>query len=433
MKNSSRLISGRYQGYPASGADFQAIGIQQNPRRRRRFRWQSNGSVAAAILAAVEGGILPPGRSGPGFRLLPSFSPSLQLREPLSAGQDAPALRQARTPAATLAAALPRCVVSRVMRCLTVFAGLTWLFATTVHTVSAADVPLKAELKGPATEFTVYYQRQKVLVYSFAPQQFKPYVKELYTLKGDNILRDAPHDHLHHHALMYGIRVNGINFWEEIPGSGVQKPIQILRQETAMNSRGQPQVTFSQLIHWVAPQEAFLPDTSGVALLIERRTLVLTLDETNQETALQWQSEFQVGTKTNQVVLTGANYHGLGLRFLSELDPLAIHLNSGNTPDLRDNKQDVAGGRWGSVSFDAPGKPMTVVLFGRQDNARGEARFFTMRTPFAYLSATQGLDQEPLAYRSGDKFQLRYLITLYPEIKAKEFIDRRSQAWDRSE
>ena len=35
---------------------------------------------------------------------------------------------------------------------------------------------------------------------------------------GENLLRDAPHDHLHHHALMYGIRVNGVNFWEETPG-----------------------------------------------------------------------------------------------------------------------------------------------------------------------------------------------------------------------
>jgi hypothetical protein len=47
---------------------------------------------AAAILAAVEGGILPPGWGGPGFRLLPGFSLRPQLRQPLSAGQDTLAL-----------------------------------------------------------------------------------------------------------------------------------------------------------------------------------------------------------------------------------------------------------------------------------------------------------------------------------------------------
>jgi hypothetical protein len=268
------------------------------------------------------------------------------------------------------------------------------------------------------------------MVYSAAPQQFKPYVKELYTLKEYNILRDAPADHLHHHALMYGIRVNGLNFWEEISGSGVQKPIRLLKLETGVSTQGLPQVVICQLIHWVSPQEAFLPDTTPVALLVEQRTLTLTVDESQQEVALGWQSDFQVGAKTNQVVLTGANYHGLGMRFQKELDPVAAHLNSGNTPDLSGNKQDVTAGAWGSVSFDLPGKSATVVLFGSTRNTRGDAHFFTMRNPFAYLSATQALDKEPLVYHTGEKFKLSYLVTLYPEKKSPEFIQRRAQAWD---
>ncbi len=63
----------------------------------------------------------------------------------------------------------------------------------------------------------IAYQGKPVLVYAFNPQKFKPYVKELRTIQGDNILRDAPFDHLHHHALMYAIRVNGINFWKKLP------------------------------------------------------------------------------------------------------------------------------------------------------------------------------------------------------------------------
>ena len=298
--------------------------------------------------------------------------------------------------------------------------------------LGAADSPLVIEQKGQATEWTVYHQRQKVLVYSFSPQQFKPYVKELCTLKGVNVLRDAPFDHLHHHALMYAIRVNGINFWEETPGCGVQKPIKLLKQETGFDAQGRPQAVLSQLIHWVAAPEAFLPDTTAVALLVERRTLTLTLDEAQQEVALQWKSEFEVGNKTNTITLTGANYHGLGMRFLKELDPLAAHLNAGGKPDLSDNKQDISPHKWGAVSFDAPGQPATIVLFGHPDNARGDAAFFTMRTAFAYLSATQGLDKEPLVYRSGDTFTLNYLITLYPELKSAEAISQRGEQWAKS-
>jgi hypothetical protein len=280
-----------------------------------------------------------------------------------------------------------------------------------------------------ATEWTIKYEGRKLLVYSFAPQKFKPYVQELCTLQGYNILRDAPHDHLHHHALMYGIKVNGINFWEEVSGSGVQKPVTSSSPEFSANAAGLPQAKLAQTIHWVAPQDAFLPDASKEALLVEERTLTLTVNQTAHEAALHWKSKFQVGGKTNQVTLTGANYHGLGMRFRVELDPLAKHLNAGGAPDLADNKQDVSRHAWGAVLFDQAGQPITVILAGHPSNPRGNASFFTMRTPFAYLSATQGLEKEPLVYHSGDRFELNYLVILYPELKTASAIQQRVNQW----
>lgn len=301
--------------------------------------------------------------------------------------------------------------------------------ALTAAALTAAAASLRVEPSTRPTEWTIYHGAQKLLVYSFDPAKFKPYVKELYTLKGYNLLRDAPHDHLHHHALMYGIKVNGINFWEETPGCGVEKPIATPPPELGLGPGGQPEARLHEVIHWVAPEDAFLPDTTRVALLIERRTLTLTIDEAQQEVALAWKSEFQVGTKTNEVTLTGANYHGLGMRFLEELDPRAQHLNSGGQPDLSGTKQDVSQHQWGAVFFDAPGKPATVALFGHPSNARGDAQFFTMERPFAYISATQGLDKEPLIYHRGDTFALNYLVTLYPELKSADFLNRRAAQW----
>ena len=153
------------------------------------------------------------------------------------------------------------------------------------------------------------------------------------------------------------------------------------------------------------------------------------MKEGQHEVSLQWQSAFEVGPKTNQVTLTGANYHGLGMRFLQELDPLAKHLNAGGAPDLN-NRQDVSRHKWGSVSFNRPEQPSTVVLYGHTSNARGDAAFFTMRSPFAYLSATQELDRDPLVYKSGDRFALNYLIVLYPSLKSPEAISARGQEWE---
>jgi len=82
---------------------------------------------------------------------------------------------------------------------------------------------------------------------------------------------------------------------------------------------------------------------------------------------------------------------------------------------------------WEAVVFDVPGKPTTIALFGAPENARGDSLFFAMRTGFPYLSATQGLDREPLVYRTGDTFELNYLVTLYPEVKTTESLSQRAR------
>lgn len=299
------------------------------------------------------------------------------------------------------------------------------LFAGLFGCSAAENTLLELDATQQSVAWTIRYHGHNVMVYSFAPGTYKPYVKELCTLRGDNLLRDAPSDHLHHHALMYGIAINGVDFWSEKPGCGVQKVVKTTQPEMTLNTQGKLQTRFTQAIHWLAPQDAFLPDTSKAALLIEQRTLTLILDEKTSETALHWVSKFEVGSKTNQVKLTGDIYFGLGARFRQDLDPLARHINSGNVPDLNDRRQDVSAGNWGSVSFDMPGEPATFVIYGHPDNPGGRTRFFTMKMPFAYITATQGLDKDPLVYHSGETFQLQYTVLLYPEIKSPEWIDSR--------
>jgi len=300
--------------------------------------------------------------------------------------------------------------------------------AVVVGVTSAAEHQ-EAVASAGQTEWTFRYAGQPVMVYAFAPWSYKPYVKVLSTIEGEDLLRDAPHDHLHHHALMYAIRVNGLNFWEEISGSGVEKPVKTDRPELGHTAAGLPEARLHQVLHWLAPQDAFLPDSAAVALLIEDRTLTLTVDPGSKEVALQWQSRFEVGGKTNEVTLTGSTYFGVGMRFREDLDGVAVHRNAGGKPDLSNNRQDVTPHAWGSVAFEKPGHPATITVYGDPKNAHGDATFFTMRTPFAYLSATQGLHETPLVYKSGDRFELNYLVTVKPELLAPEAITARGQKW----
>jgi hypothetical protein len=292
---------------------------------------------------------------------------------------------------------------------------------------SAAAEGLRAETASRPDRITLSFRNQPVMVYEFAPDRYKPYVKELHTLRGENVLLDAPADHLHHHALMYGIKVNGVNFWEEISGSGVQRVIRTAEPELTTDGNGLPTAILRQELAWVPAADAFLPVTNLPALLSESRTLILTIDEKASEVALCWHSRFTVGNWTNTVALTGSSYHGLGMRFLRELDPVAAHLTPAGPPDLDNNRQEVSAHAWEAVRFDAPGRPATIALFGAPGNARGNPHFFAMRTPFAYLSATQRLDQEPLVYKAGETFEIRYLVTLYPEVKTAEALAARAR------
>jgi hypothetical protein len=295
----------------------------------------------------------------------------------------------------------------------------------------AATSPITIESHSEVGTLEVKYKGQKLLVYAFATNQFKPYVRELYTLCGENVLRDAPPDHLHHHGLMYAVCVNGINFWEEKGEAGVEKHIEMLHEDS-WNTNGILAAYFTELIHWLAPSNRASVDSQAAALLVEKRTVSVSVDEKSQEVALFWHSQFQVGEHAGKVILHGPNYDGLGLRLPESFNHVAVFQNSTGMPYSGKNTQNVIPARWTSVTGRMDGRDVMLVLFGRADNPRGDSRFFTMLDPFAYLSATQGLDKQPLEYAPGERFSLFYDLNVYSQAKPPEFINRRSQLWEQT-
>jgi hypothetical protein len=305
------------------------------------------------------------------------------------------------------------------------------LFLAIACSATAADPPITISSKADLGELEVRYKGHKLLVYAFATNQFKPYVKELYTLRGENVTRDAPPDHLHHHGLMYAVYVNGINFWEERGTPGIEKHVGLPLHAAKVDANGTPLAFFTEDIHWLGPTNLNAADSRAAAVLLEQRTLTLMVDEKNQEVALRWVSKFQVGPNAGKVSVHGPNYDGLGLRLPESFNHVAKFQNSAGQPYTGDNTQNVIPARWTSVAGQMEGRAVMLVMFGRSDNDRGDGIFFTMLDPFAYLSVTQGLDQKPLEYAAGDKFSLSYLLTVYTEDKSPEFIRQRCERWEK--
>ena len=252
------------------------------------------------------------------------------------------------------------------------------LFFTLACSAKAAEPPISIQPKLDRGELEVRFKGHKLLVYAFATNQFKPYVRELYTLRGDNVLRDAPPDHLHHHGMMYAVFVNGINFWEERGTPGFEKHVELPLYSARTDAKGLPLADFTELIHWVAPTNMAAPDSLAAALLIEQRTLTVAIDEKNQEVALRWDSEFQVGPRAGKVTLSGPNYDGLGLRLPESFNHVAKFQNSADQPYTSSNSQNVTPARWTSVSGVMGGHDVMLAMFGRPDNAGGNGLFFTM-------------------------------------------------------
>jgi hypothetical protein len=275
----------------------------------------------------------------------------------------------------------------------------------------------------------VTYKGRPLLVYAFAGNQFKPYVKELYTLQGDNVVVDAPPDHLHHHGLMYAIRVNGNNFWEERDQPGYEKSFSLLPPQSGRSASGLPQAWFTQVVLWVPYKDVAVADPRSVALLVESRTLTLTVDEALQEVALDWHADFKVGAGAPTVTLAGANYHGLGLRLPAAFNLVAQHQNSQNAPPTNRGGE-VTPARWSSVSHRLNDHDITVAVFGHPETDGKLPMFFTMVQPFTYLSVTQGLDKATRQYSAGDKFSLDYRVVSYTEHRNPEFLQKRYSTWN---
>jgi hypothetical protein len=294
---------------------------------------------------------------------------------------------------------------------------------------AAPSAGLSVEPRYEAGELEIRHGKQRVLLYAFRTNQFKPYVKELYTLKGDNLLLDAPADHLHHHALMYAITVNGQNFWEEAVAPGHQISASRPEASVGVAPGGRPQVAIHHRICWVPKTNAAALEPCAMALLVENRTLMVMVNEPAEELALQWRSDFMVGPAAPKVKLSGSHYQGLGLRFIRAWDRAATHSNSDNAPYPTQGKNDVLDAQWAAVSHSWEGRAATLALFARPAETRGPTRFFSMLDGFCYLSATQGLDKAPLEYAAGDKFTLRYLIAVYPAVKPRDFLQARHAMW----
>lgn len=257
----------------------------------------------------------------------------------------------------------------------------------------------------------------EIAEYRYGDVPFKPYVKRLLTPNGLNVLLDAPHDHLHHHALMFAVGVDGVNFWEETPAAGRQKHVRFAELADEL-----PHVGLMERLDWVDP--------SGERLLAEQRAIVVSRPVAPRVTLLTWESSLSMPTGKGSVTLTGAHYFGLGMRFIRAMDANGQFRNADDKPGVVFRGEErLIRSNWCAYAAHVDGDDVTVAMFGHPSNPRHPTTWFTMTEPFAYLSATLGLHEEPLKLVEGDRLDLRHAVVLWDRRARTDEIDALYRQW----
>jgi|YNPBryunderm2012_1023409.scaffolds.fasta_scaffold01178_2 hypothetical protein len=257
-----------------------------------------------------------------------------------------------------------------------------------------------------------------VLVYQVRPNPKKPYVAELFSPAGVNLLRDSPVDHKHHHGLMFAVAVDGVNFWAEDPASGTQTPTGPVKQER-ISAGGAAWEVLRQNLRWLNPQ--------GAVMLEEQRSLAVTRTGQPTATLLCWQSLLRVPEGKSSVQFTGSPYFGLGMRFVGSMDTGGRFFNAQGRTGVEGTNNACAS--WCAYTAKAEGKPLTVAVFDWPKNPRHPASWFTMDRGFAYMSVTLNLQKEPFSIRADQPILLRYGVAVWDGEGAPEMVEKCYRNW----
>ncbi len=295
-----------------------------------------------------------------------------------------------------------------------------------ILTLSERVVSLQ-QTKVPAEIISEYPLPAELLwEYQRAPNPRKSYVRFWASPSGINILRDAPADHLHHHGLMFAVGVDEVDFWAEDAKSGWQKDRGITCTGTLPNGthlsaeNGGRTVRLAWLVHNLTWTSA-----DGVCPLLEEVRRVgwaeLGQGRTTQPVRLTiWQSELSLPPGKQSARLWGRPYFGFGIRLAESMDKVGEFLNAEGRTGLEGTNDTPS--PWCAYRLKAGDWPITLAIFDHPANPRHPATWFTMLSPFTYMSATLALHREPIELISGAKLHVRYVVALWEEIVPREVL-----------
>jgi hypothetical protein len=302
-------------------------------------------------------------------------------------------------------------------------AAIVAVFLAVTGSPALAGETAGLRIEKDAATVSIFDGNRPILRYRYADVPMKPYADQLVSPAGVQVLRDSPNDHKHHHATMYALAVDNVNFWEESESDSGRERHDSLENVRATVDNGVGKAGFVEQLTWLGPA----PDKP---LLVERRAVDVVQANDLGATLVEWRCRLATPPGKDTAVITGHHYYGLGLRFLTSMDVGGRFLYSDDAPSevIRGTEQ-LTPCRWCAFTAKADGKPVTVALFDHPANLRHPAKMFTMTEPFAYLSATLNAHKEPITLKVGTPLELCYGVALWDGQPDKASIEKLYRRW----
>jgi hypothetical protein len=285
-----------------------------------------------------------------------------------------------------------------------------------------APALVRLELMSGAGQVGLDYLGRRLAVYEFQPEGHKPSLLRLASLEGAVVVTEGTADRPDRRGLGLGFQVQDLSFWNEEEDSGWQRSGRDVSRRVGRDPQGRSVANVDHSVYWV-PSADGLPRAED-AWLTEERRLRFVMSAAMREMAVDWESVFTVGDLPGGAAIRFPSNAGLGLQLAPEFQHVVVSYAVGETDAT-------AGGvaaNWVSLAGDLDGRPVTLTVSGGWDRNPGLSWDATSEPP-AYLAVRPNPATWPRQFRSGDRFRLRFLVTIHARRMTAEALTARESAW----
>lgn len=293
--------------------------------------------------------------------------------------------------------------------CVSLLLSAAWLAA------SAAEPGAELVWKRGAGSVSLLQDSQVIWQFNYGANATKPHFHPVAFPGGPVLTWDRPPDHRWHRALWFSWKfINGVNYWEEDPRTGLAQGC-TQWQEPTIETRPDSSARIVMNI-------AYHPATNSQSVLTEHRIIEISAPAKDGTYHQDWTMTFTAGAQDVLLDRTPlpnepggkpyGGYAGLSVRLASNMVERVVVTTEGPV--------DLSGGRYRGTAMAADcsgsftGREAGIAMIDSASNTNSPSPWYVINDRTMSYFSPAVLCYQPLTLRAGDSFRLRYRVIVHP-------------------